>query len=279
VEICLGIFSFVWKRRRQPPIILVSKATLSPRKHPPPPASLTERERKRWLLLSRVPLISPPQPSPKPFLSNPTSSPLSTSPPQDTSHPFLPHHHQSQTTLTLQLGLQTGPRTRGSPRRPDSYLTTRTRMSSGPSSRPWSPSRPSCSPARPASLRSGWPRPPWARPFCFREGTAPRASRSSMGITFGTLSGSCCKWVSPSPMAPKSQSSRSSQFFFSLSLFLFCGKIGALSAVLVNWVFFLMICVPVCCFKILEIDDVFLLDFLCHADCFCGFWGIGFSFL
>jgi hypothetical protein len=67
-------------------------------------------------------------------------------------------------------------------------------------------------------------------------------------------------------------------FFFSLSLFLFCGKIGALS-VLVNWVFFLMIWVPVCCFKILEIDDVFLLDFLCHADCFCGFWGIGFSFL
>ena len=66
-----------------------------------------------------------------------------------------------------------------------------------------SPSLPSCSLARPATSRSGWLRPHWVRPFCFKVVTVPRASRSSVPITSETLSGFCCKWVSSSPTGHK----------------------------------------------------------------------------
>ncbi|KAK7823357.1 phospho-2-dehydro-3-deoxyheptonate aldolase 2 [Quercus suber] len=93
--------------------------------------------------------------------------------------------------------------THGRPRRPSSSRTTRTRKSSGWSSTPSSPSLPSCSPARLAASRSGWLRPHWVRPFCFKVVTVPRASRSSVPITSETLSGFCCKWVSSSPTGHK----------------------------------------------------------------------------
>ena len=156
-----------------------------------------QRKRCLWLTFSEAlflqshfsliltPLLPPP---------NPTSftSPLQNPPP--------PYPLCQSLTFLLQ---RAGPHTHGCPRKPSSSRTTRTRKSSGWFSTPSSPSLPSCSPARPATSRSGWLRPHWVRPFCFKVVTVPRASRSSVPITSETLSGFCCKWVSSSPTGHK----------------------------------------------------------------------------